>query len=105
MGSPQRVAVVPQSPCGPPRGALLPARLARAGGNPSRAASYYALEAPCEESRMLNGLSNFARRLASVADHLEQASSNWQDFPALTQWLEKCKVTAVPAAPVFNSLW
>jgi hypothetical protein len=54
---------------------------------------------------MLNGLSNFARRLASVADHLEQASSNWQDFPALTQWLEKCKVTAVPAAPVFNSLW
>jgi hypothetical protein len=41
---------------------------------------------------------------AGVADHFEQAMSNWQDFPALGAWLEKCKVTGVPAASVFNSL-
>ena len=42
---------------------------------------------------------------AGVADHFEQAMSNWQDFPALVKWMEKCQVTAVPAAPVFNALW
>jgi hypothetical protein len=40
-----------------------------------------------------------------VADHFEQASSAWQEWPALTRWLEKCNVTAVPGAPVFNFLW
>jgi len=42
---------------------------------------------------------------AGVADHFEQAASSWQDFPALMEWMEKCTVTAVPAAPIFNSLW
>lgn len=42
---------------------------------------------------------------AGVADHFEQAQSNWKDFPALLQWMAKCKVTAVPAAHVFNALW
>ena len=50
-------------------------------------------------------LNEYYESEAGVADHLEQTSSNWQDFPALTKWLEKCKMTAVPAAPVFNSLW
>ena len=42
---------------------------------------------------------------AGVADHFEQAASSWKDFPALMEWMEKCTVTAVPAAPIFNSLW
>lgn len=42
---------------------------------------------------------------AGVADHFEQAQSGWQDFPALVEWMGKCKVTAIPAAPVFNALW
>ena len=42
---------------------------------------------------------------AGVADHFQQAMSNWQDFPALAAWLEKCKVAGVPAASVINSLW
>ena len=42
---------------------------------------------------------------AGVADHFQKAMSSWQDFPALVAWLEKCKVSGVPAASVFNSLW
>ena len=42
---------------------------------------------------------------AGVADHFQQAMTGWQDFPAFATWLEKCKVTAVPAAAIFNSLW
>ena len=42
---------------------------------------------------------------AGVADHFEQAMASWSDFPALGKWLEKCKVTGVPAAPIVNSLW
>ncbi len=42
---------------------------------------------------------------AGVADHFQQAMSNWQDFPAFGSWLEKCKVTGAPVASVFNSLW
>jgi quinol monooxygenase YgiN len=42
---------------------------------------------------------------AGVADHFQQASTTWKDFPALGQWLEKCKVTGVAAAPIINSLW
>jgi len=42
---------------------------------------------------------------AGVADHFQQAMSSWQDFPAFGAWLEKCKVTAVPAASILNSLW
>jgi hypothetical protein len=42
---------------------------------------------------------------AGVADHFQQASATWKDFPALTKWLEKCRVTGVAAAPIINSLW
>jgi hypothetical protein len=42
---------------------------------------------------------------AGVADHFEQAMSSWKDFPAFVEWLGKCKVSGVPAASVFNSLW
>lgn len=42
---------------------------------------------------------------AGVTDHFAQALASWKDFPALGEWLQKCKVTGVPAAPIFNSLW
>lgn len=42
---------------------------------------------------------------AGVANHFEQAGASWQDFPALGEWLERCKVTGLPAAPIINSLW
>ena len=42
---------------------------------------------------------------AGVSNHFEQAMSSWNDFPAFVKWMEKCKVTAVPAAPIFKSLW
>ena len=42
---------------------------------------------------------------AGVADHFEQAQSSWQDFPALGEWLGKCKISGVSAAPIINSLW
>jgi hypothetical protein len=40
-----------------------------------------------------------------VADHFEQAGTSWKDFPALGKWLEKCEISGVPAASVFNYLW
>ena len=42
---------------------------------------------------------------AGVADHFQQATAGWKDFPALGKWMEKCKVTVVAAAPIINSLW
>ena len=42
---------------------------------------------------------------AGVADHFQQTTASWKDFPAIVQWMEKCKVTFVPAAPIINSLW
>jgi hypothetical protein len=42
---------------------------------------------------------------AGVADHIQQAAASWKEFPALGQWMEKCKVTIVAAAPIVNSLW
>jgi hypothetical protein len=42
---------------------------------------------------------------AGVAEHFEQAQSNWQDFNALGEWLAKCRMYGVPAAPIINSLW
>lgn len=42
---------------------------------------------------------------AGVADHFQQATASWKDFPALGQWMEKCKVTMVAAAPIIKSLW
>ena len=42
---------------------------------------------------------------AGVADHFQQAMTSWKDFPALVEWVGKCKVTAVPAATIIHSLW
>jgi hypothetical protein len=42
---------------------------------------------------------------AGVTNHFELAASSWREFPALQQWLSKCKVTAVPVGAVFNNLW
>ena len=42
---------------------------------------------------------------AGVADHFKQAGESWKEFLALGQWLAKCKLTAVPTARIFNSLW
>ena len=42
---------------------------------------------------------------AGVADHFEQAQSSWADFPAVVEWMGKCKVSGVAAAPIINSLW
>ena len=50
-------------------------------------------------------LSEIYQTDAGVTDHFQQASSGWQDFPALVKWLEKCKVSGVPAARIINSLW
>lgn len=40
-----------------------------------------------------------------VSDHFQQAMDSWKDFPAFCAWLDKCKVVAVPVAPIINSLW
>ena len=42
---------------------------------------------------------------AGVADHFEQTTASWKDFPAIVQWMEKCKVTFVAAASIITSLW
>ena len=43
---------------------------------------------------------------AGVLDHIKQADESWrEDHAALRKWLEKCKVMAVTAAPIINSLW
>ena len=50
-------------------------------------------------------LSEIYETNAGVTDHFQMSQSSWQDFPALLKWLEKCKVTGLPAAPIVNSLW
>ena len=50
-------------------------------------------------------LSEIYETEAGVADHFQQAQSSWQDFQAFVKWLDECKTTLVPAAPIFNSLW
>ncbi|MFQ5549966.1 MAG: putative quinol monooxygenase [Gemmatimonadales bacterium] len=50
-------------------------------------------------------LSEIYETEAGVADHFQQAEASWQDFPALGEWLAKCTVTGVSAAPIINSLW
>jgi len=50
-------------------------------------------------------LNEYYESNAGVAAHFEQAQSSWQDFPAFIEWMEKCQVTAMTAAPVFNALW
>ena len=41
---------------------------------------------------------------AGVLDHFEQTMV-WKDLAAIREWFGKCKVTFVPAASIFNSLW
>ena len=50
-------------------------------------------------------LSEIYESRAGVLDHWEQSKSSWGDFSAALKWTEKCKVTCVPAASIFNSLW
>ena len=50
-------------------------------------------------------LSEIYESKAGVLDHYKQAYDNWGHAQAFVQWLEKCKVTTVPAAFIFNSLW
>ena len=40
-----------------------------------------------------------------VVNHFQLAQSGWKDFPAVVEWMGKCSVTGVPAAPIINSLW
>ena len=42
---------------------------------------------------------------AGVTDHMQQAEASWDDFSAFVEWIEKCSVTGVAAAPIINSLW
>ena len=42
---------------------------------------------------------------AGVDDHFAQAQASWRDFPAVVDWMGKCKVSGTPAAKIFNSLW
>ena len=49
-------------------------------------------------------LSEIYESKAGVLDHFEQTMS-WGDYPAIRKWMEKCKVTFVSAASIFNSLW
>jgi hypothetical protein len=50
-------------------------------------------------------LSEIYESEAGVDDHLEQARTSWPDFPALGAWMGRCRVTAVRASRIFNSLW
>ncbi len=40
-----------------------------------------------------------------VENHFRKAGSSWQDFPALAEWLGRCELSGVAAAPIVNSLW
>jgi hypothetical protein len=50
-------------------------------------------------------LSEIYESKAGVLDHFEQTNRSWGEFPAMLKWMEKCKVTFVSAASIFNSLW
>ncbi len=42
---------------------------------------------------------------AGVGDHFKQAMDNWEDFSAFVTWIGNCKISGVPVASIFNSLW
>lgn len=42
---------------------------------------------------------------AGVENHMQEAQSSWKEFPAVVEWMGKCKLTGVPAARIINSLW
>ena len=50
-------------------------------------------------------LSEIYESNAGVIDHFKQGNENWADVQAFIDWLGKCKITLVPAASIFNSLW
>jgi hypothetical protein len=50
-------------------------------------------------------LSEIYESNAGVIDHFKQGGENWEDVQAFVDWLGKCKVTLIPAASIFNSLW
>src|SRR6516225_9984718 len=50
-------------------------------------------------------LSEIYESKAGVLDHMKQAHENFGDYPAWRKWTEKCKITFVSAASIFNSLW
>ncbi len=42
---------------------------------------------------------------AGIADHWQQAMSNWEDFNAFMAWAQKCEIFAQHSGKVINSLW
>ena len=50
-------------------------------------------------------LTEIYETIAGVHDHRKQAHESWKDWPAFSDWLDKCKVTFIGAASIFNSLW
>jgi hypothetical protein len=42
---------------------------------------------------------------AGIADHWQQAMSNWEDFQAFIAWIQKGEGTAQHSGTVVNSLW
>ncbi len=40
-----------------------------------------------------------------IADHWQQAMSNWDDFQDFVAWTQKCEVSAQHSGTVVNSLW
>lgn len=42
---------------------------------------------------------------AGLEDHWKQAGENWEDFPALQQWMGHCKFTLINGAAIVHSLW
>ena len=59
----------------------------------------------CPDRQHVFRLTEIYESKAGVADHFEQTNESWVDFPAMGKWMEKCKVTFVPAASIINSLW
>ncbi len=79
-------------------------------GMPSPLSKAPELENPFDPSSAPTGntvfiLSEVYETPVGVQDHFAQAMGNWKDFPALGAWLQKCKVTGLPAAPIVHSLW
>jgi hypothetical protein len=42
---------------------------------------------------------------AGIADHWQQAMSNWEDFPAFMAWAHRCDASAQHSGTIINSLW
>ena len=42
---------------------------------------------------------------AGMEAHSRCAAESWKELPAFSEWVSKCKVTALQAAPIIHSLW